>query len=546
MTEPRDQKDETGADNDFWLEEDDELIELTERVSGPAETLEENLLELSHGEEVLDLSDLAPLSEEEDDVVELIEAVDEDGEMLRFEGETLELGEAGQLLGDDLMKDQVVDLTQEALDLTAALEPKGIEREVGALPLDEGADLNLDFSFDEVSRSSELEDDTLELSTLLEEMVPDSNEVEVASTGGTVQGIADDEEIDLVDIDLLLAEEEDDGFPLEPMDDDSFMGALDSGDLILDEEAEPLMDFGASSQEEGLLEELGDETLVLTDTASDDDELLELGEPLTESGEEGLLDGLLDQTLTLSEAELEPAESVGDFSKNEETGLLDDLSGETLVLPTDNLDAPDAQMVAPEEGLLADLSDDALLFSEEIGDEEVVLEMAAPLEDGIDGLLDEALLLSEEELVATEPVTDDGLLDLGPDSELETIFSAPEETEPVEVLDLSELVEASTNDTSRQRTAPGYPKGTFDLSGIVDIPDSHEMIEGRVGDQELDMAVASGDFSGVSDAQLERVVERVVTTLFKDRIEELIVDAIGKNLSEDIEKMKELIQENFS
>jgi hypothetical protein len=173
-------------------------------------------------------------------------------------------------------------------------------------------------------------------------------------------------------------------------------------------------------------------------------------------------------------------------------------------------------------------------------------ESDAGYEDGfLEGLSDETLMVSgDDEVLQGLGVSLGDFIEVE-DGSLETV---PE----VGMLDLSELVDEPgigeglapdpTAESSKpERRPPGFPQGTFDLSEINDETDISREETGRGS-----VPVSMEGLPDISDEQLERVVERVVRTMFKERIEELIVDAIGKNLSEDIEKMKKMIQDNFS
>ena len=448
MTESRNQMADTEAGNEVWCEEDDELIELT---------------------------DLAPLKEEEDEILDLgdvAQPVEQEPLAERFDlsDDTLDLEDA--LAGD---MEKLLDLSDDTLSLGEAADEEVFELEEVVPKKEESA------SFDEP------DDDPLELTALLDEVIPDEEVVLDSFDTPSEGGFQADGGI--VDIDLLLADDDEEA--LEPME------GFDGEALMAEEELSG----------DGFLESLSDETLVLEPL--DEEEPLELEASASEDA--GLLDGMLDETLVLSTDD-GPLGPETEFSEEGALGFLSDLDDKPLALS--GADAPKA------------------------------LEDEPPLEMVEEAFELEASLLSfEEELPAPEPVSEAFSLEA---SMMDEATDAVDSFAEGDVLDLSALVDAVPEASLKERKAPGYPKGTFDLSGIVEEEPSFEKTPAEEAvDEALDMAMAEGSFTNISDAQLERVVERVVTQVFKDRIEEMIVDAIGKNLSEEIERMKAMVKENL-
>lgn len=497
-----------------WFDDDDEFIDLTETVDGSADllggdglelTFDEDTLESEGGldEEIVELSDALP-EEEEEEPLPLTEMISpqEPGQEAGapdFGDATIDLSEMAVLLDEPPEEDaaglgeEAIDLSEMALLLDELQEDGDVDPGEATLDLSDMAVL-LDQAPEEGPGGlGEEAVDVTELSALLEddEIVDLGEETLELSISLDDLGVGHRDAMDAEDVLLdVVPTGSEDGF----VDIDLLLADSDESRASIDE-----------MMGDGLFESLPDETLMLSD---DEDFLIDLG------------DSLADGPVTHPEA------GYGD-------GLLDELPDETLMLPED-------------EAFLFDLEaslDDAPAARAEAGDGAGLLE-EFPEDDDLLMDLDEDLLG-----IGVSPGALSGAADL-PEASLLLDDDGSVELSGTRVLDLSDLVDdagmgggavpvALPLSPKPGRKAPGFPAGTFDLSGIND---SEETVDAGEGPDHLPVA----GLAGITDEQLERVVERVIRTMFKERIEELIVDAIGKNLSEDIEKMKKMIQENFS
>ena len=569
MTEPtrNNTMDETLslASEDDWAD-DEVFIELTERVDGSADLLGGEGLELEFGGELIELSVPAPAEgnpggiDEDDEIIDLT-VVEGDGMALSGE-ETLDLTDLSFLdENDDLIEEPSdVDLGEETIDLTNFALLEGEETLPGGSVPESIGDETLDLTdlsfldekddFLEEPSPVDLGEETIDLTDLalldVDETLPDnSTPVDLG-----------DETLDLTDLALL---DEMEGLLDEVTDSDAGEETLDLTDLSFLDELEELPQESSPAQGD-----LGEETLELSIGLDDLDnqeraEASIEGAPL-DVGEAGADEGLVDIDLLLMGndtddgfSDLDPGTSDGASGQSDGDASLFDFD-----VPLDEL-SPEEPEGDDAEGLMGALPDQTLVLDdEEVLDLDLDLDLSLSPDDVV-----ELNVEAEEEAVEM-----DGLLDgLGDevvvDSDVAPIqeaspeisdapdepLSAPEESAaPEGVLDLSDFVHEQgmggvplePAPALRERRPPGLPEGTFDLSGLNN---DEDVLAGE--SNEADSLPAEG-VPEISDAQLERVVERVVRTMFKERIEELIVDAIGKNLSEDIEKMKGMIKDNFS
>ena len=515
--------------------DDEVFIELTERVDGSADLLDGEGLELEFGDSLVELSTLAPVElksgdiavdDTDDEIIELtvMEGVTIEEGMNLPGGETIDMTDLSFLDEKDVLLEgpSDVDLGEETIDLTNFALLEGGETlsgdSVSELVGEETIDMT-DLSFlnekDDLTEDpsdADLGEETIDLTdlALLDEMEGLLSEAAVSEVG--------DEILDLTDLSFLDGLEE---LPKEDLaqgglGEETLELSIGLDDLDSQERAEvsiegaPL-EVGETDADEGLVDI--DLLLMGNDTLDGFSAL----EPDTEDEAPGQSDGdasLFDFDVPLDE--LPPVEPVDGDAE----GFLEALPDQTLVID----------------------GDEAFLDLDLQPVEDVELEGEPLAMDGLlDGLGDEIIVASDEEPIQ-ETAPEIAATPDGPISALDDIDAQEG------VLDLSDLVHEQglggaslePNPAPHERRPPGLPEGTFDLSGLNDDGDD---LTGE--DFEAELFPAEG-LPEISDAQLERVVERVVRTMFKERIEELIVDAIGKNLSEDIEKMKGMIKDNFS
>ncbi|VFQ45202.1 hypothetical protein [Desulfoluna butyratoxydans] len=587
MTDPTSKvpMDKTPPDalDDHWLEDDDEPIELTElaAVNGDVPTEDDRGMSGDDGS----VDAMGPDSEDEDDILELTEEfrLDDNGtpqedassgsgeEVPDLGDETIDLTEMAGLVEEPL-EGQLPDLGEETIDLTemAGLVEEPLEGQAPDLG-EETIDLTEMAGLVEEPRDGQvpdLGDETIDLTEMAalveetpEEQPPDLGEetLDLTEMAGLTEDVqvkaspeSEEDVIDLTDMASLV-----DGVTEEV--------APERGDEVIDlTEISSLLEEDPASQGEEVTE-FGGESLDLSFSLDDLDtsqrsDVLEADTTLDVA--KGDDDGFVDIDLLLADSE----DGDGGMDSMAGEGLLGELSEDTVVLPVDDdpfvektvvlpvddeplldlgmpLDGEDAVAdgAASEEGLLDALSDETVVLNDDeplldLGiplDEEPSAAEEAPAGDGLlDDLPDETVMLADDE---------DPLLDLGMPLDEEPA-AATGDREGGGVLDLSDLVDEqgrrAQESEKPERRPPGFPEGTFDLAGINDDPTVDR------GDEQASVSMAG--LADIPEEQLERVVERVIRTMFKERIEELIVDAIGKNLSEDIEKMKKMIRENFS
>lgn len=227
----------------------------------------------------------------------------------------------------------------------------------------------------------------------------------------------------------------------------------------------------------------------------------------------------------------------------------------------DTSDRSDKDSLSDDEDEIIDLNDMVLPESEDKddipessaegspapdGDEEIldVLDVAESPSDGIDDVLD----LTE----TTEPslVDDEAILDLNDTSETPSDIRE-ENADPL-----------PQEDNGTEDLIDSIIENTLELEDIIDeeLDLEPEEIDDFVEDLGLDLeedpeltglspVKADNDFEKaieaitVSPEQIEDAVERVVTKVFTDKIQGLLVSAVEKTVKNEIEKLKALIDD---
>ncbi len=458
-------------------------------------------------DDLLDLGEMADLLEEDSapgDAGELDEAVLDLGEML--DEAVLDLSEMADLLEEAPAPGDAMDLDEAVLDLGEMADLLEEDPAPGdAMDLDEAI---LDLG---------------EMADLLEE-APDL----------AVDGTEDGETLELSErLDLIHGELS--PGDAEPLEDE----ILDLSMVASLMEAAPLFDEGEACDDEEILDlsemaDLLEEAPDLEVDGTEDGETLELSErldllhgELSPGDAEPLDDEILDLSTVASLMEAAPLFDEGDACDDEailDLGEMADLleeapvpeadgaeDGETLEL-SERLDLLHGELSPGDAEPLGDEILDlggvaARVFGEPLlGDGDDFVDI-----DCLDGGRETRMGLDDETLMCVDA---EAPLD---DAEAMALFDAC-------VLDLSDLADG-------QEAGPALPE-TLPEEGVF--PD--DMAE----------SFPLGGVPDISDEQLERVVTRVIHTMFKDQIEGLVVEAVGRSISEEMGKMKKIIRDHFS